>query len=67
MKRDFDPQCIRCQRFFGIQADLKKPTCLAFPSGIPDIIWQNEVIHDKPFKNLEGGFNDYGIFFKSRY
>lgn len=33
---------------------LEGKTCKAFPNGIPDVIWTNEVEHTKPYEGDNG-------------
>lgn len=42
--------CSYCQRF---QPDPLRPTCEAFPNGIPDEILQGEHDHRQPFEGEE--------------
>lgn len=49
------PQCIGCAHFWDL---IEKPKCEAFPDGIPDDIWSNELSHTKPY------VGDNGILFK---
>lgn len=50
-----DPICMTCIRALGF--DPKK--CLAYPSGIPDEIWEGKEGHREPYKG------DRGITYKS--
>jgi len=40
-------QCVLCERFNG---DYNKPTCEAFPDGIPEEIWNGVISHNKTFR-----------------
>jgi hypothetical protein len=44
------PQCSACFHL----AMAPEHTCKAFPEGIPDEIWSNEVDHRKPFEGDNG-------------
>ena len=54
-------QCVYCKHYKGKRMDEDenfKPYCSAFPDEIPDEIYNNEFIHDKPYKG------DHGIMFE---
>ena len=44
------PQCFECKNFISS----KRIVCKAFPDGIPDEIFFNEVSHTKPYKGDNG-------------
>jgi hypothetical protein len=46
------PQCMTCIRYDADFAPYAR--CAAFPDGIPNEIWSNEVKHDKSYKG-DGG------------
>jgi len=48
-------QCVWCEWFMPYG---EEPWCKAFPTGIPDVIYQNEFIHTEPYSG------DGGIHFK---
>lgn len=53
-------QCDACARLRP-KTDLDDPmTCDAFPDGIPDVIWNNQADHRRPFDG------DGGIRFEAR-
>lgn len=57
------PSCARYQSPFsteGMAAGRTEPFCAAFPSGIPDDIWQNRVDHRRPHEG------DHGLRWTSR-
>lgn len=46
-------RCLECKHI-GITTDDFVPTCQAFPKGIPDEIFFEKVIHDKPYQGDNG-------------
>jgi len=46
------PVCMACKHYD--REDLKKPSCAAFPVGIPDEIWLQGNDHTKPFPGDKG-------------
>ncbi len=46
------PDCLSCTRFHHEDED--RDTCDAFPSGIPDAIWESRHDHRQPFDG-DGG------------
>jgi len=50
----FNPACKNCAWLFFIGAE-----CMAYPDGIPDVIWEGDNKHVKPYPG------DHGIQFKS--
>ncbi|MCX7998614.1 MAG: hypothetical protein N3A69_06635 [Leptospiraceae bacterium] len=42
------PRCFRCKNY------IKFKTCKAFPNGIPDEVFFNEVYHTKPYPGDNG-------------
>jgi hypothetical protein len=53
-------QCLACVHYEGQIKNSQRQGCKAFPTGIPEKIWSNEVVHDKPLKG------DGGIVFERR-
>lgn len=53
-------QCLVCKHFSGQVEGSDEQGCEAFPSGIPDDVWKNKVMHTEP---IEG---DNGIVFERR-
>ena len=49
-------QCVWCKNFMPYG---DKPWCLAFPDGIPNIIYRNDFIHDKHYAG------DHGVMFEA--
>ena len=51
-------QCLFCaRRAFpppGVEGNPARQTCTAFPGGIPDPIWHNQVDHRKPYSGDHG-------------
>ena len=47
------PLCIDC-RYFRFALSESTPTCDAFPEGIPDEIWSNDIEHDHPIPGDHG-------------
>jgi hypothetical protein len=55
MTQTVTPQCKNCARFdFASFTIDNRRKCDAFPKGIPDQIWFNEVSHTKPFPGDNG-------------
>ena len=50
--------CIFCVNWIGKVPDINKPTCKAYPEGIPEEILTGEVDHRTPYKG------DHGIMFE---
>lgn len=48
------PQCLYCARFQSPLDGAPEQTCTAFPDGIPDDIWSNEVDHRQPHEGDHG-------------
>lgn len=46
-------RCLECKNFLVTTEDFV-PTCKAFPDGIPDDIFWEKVLHDKPYPNDNG-------------
>jgi hypothetical protein len=42
------PQCSFCENLLGPRS------CRAYPTGIPDAIWENEVDHKQPYEDDNG-------------
>ncbi len=42
-------QCITCERFH--EEDETRPTCDAFPNGIPGDLWLGKVSHEEQYTN----------------
>lgn len=58
-----DSQCLKCKNLLSRGSD-GFVRCFAFPLRIPNEIWNNEFIHDKPYyKDL---IWDRGILFEWR-
>ena len=57
MEADLQEQCRSCSHF---RASFEKgrPSCLAFPIGIPEEIWVGDFDHNNPFQG------DRGIMFE---
>ena len=53
-------QCVSCVHYQGQLSGKEMQSCKAFPKGIPDEIWKNEVKHDSA---VDG---DGGITFERR-
>ena len=57
------PMCYRCAHFRGYDGEQigpGRPTCAAFPDEIPDEIFVDGLLHDKPYPG------DHGIQFTPR-
>lgn len=54
LKMNVSSQCYKCQNLTGAQL------CKAFPNGIPDELYFNEVSHESPYEG------DNGIIFKEK-
>ncbi|HMK59706.1 MAG TPA: hypothetical protein VK452_01005 [Dissulfurispiraceae bacterium] len=42
-------QCLGCVHFRG-SFEKNRPSCTAFPLGIPDNIWEGDFDHNNPFE-----------------
>jgi hypothetical protein len=47
------PKCMECKNFIK-EEGIFALACKAFPSGIPQEIWNEKIIHDKPYLNDNG-------------
>lgn len=47
-------QCLFCARRAFPAVGQQSQTCTAFPGGIPDPIWHNQVDHRKPYSGDNG-------------
>ena len=46
-------QCMSCSHFRG-SFEKSRPSCTAFPVGIPDAIWIGDFDHNSPFEGDKG-------------
>lgn len=53
-------QCVSCKHYSGQVTGSEKQGCDAFPSGIPQDVWENKTMHTAPISG------DGGIVFERR-
>jgi hypothetical protein len=53
MEADMQEQCSSCSHFRG-SFEKSRPSCRAFPLGIPEEIWEGVFDHNNPFEGDRG-------------